>query len=193
MGSKQSIEDVLSNLEARVAFRREQEDVHAKQQALHAQQEAHHRGQQAFHKAELEKALQTLESFRTALTSAEALAPISPKAGEISLPPPNRNMAGRLVMLAVESPELEEPFGPWEVTAETNHRFQDHLRKPVGPRIASDAACSPEARSSSSAKERPMFRRSTGGSRTDNRRRCHELRVGHLDSAVSARRCVGPL
>ncbi len=57
---------------------------------------------------------------------------------ETPLPPPNRKLVGRLVMLAVNSPDLEEPFGPYAAAAEVNRRFKDHLRKPVGPRTASD-------------------------------------------------------
>jgi len=135
MGSKRSVEDVLSRLEARVAFHREQVAVHAGRQTFHAQREAHHREQQALQKAELEKALQSLETFHAVVNSAVDL---SPKPDEIPLPPRNRKMVSRLVMLAVEGPELEEPFGPWDVAEETNRRFKDHLPKPVGSRTASD-------------------------------------------------------
>src|SRR6185295_2945737 len=138
MGSNRSVEDVLSSMEARVAFHREQEAVHAERRTFHAQQEAHHQEQQALHKAELEKALQSLEAFRALVSSAVDLPQVSPQPGEISLPPPNRKMVGRLVMLAVGSPELPEPFGPWAAAEEVNRRFQDHLRKPVGSRTASD-------------------------------------------------------
>lgn len=138
MGSKRSVENVLSSLEARVAFYREQVAVHAERQTFHAQQEAHHREQQALQKAELEKALQSLETFRAVVTSAVDLPGVSPQPDETPLPPPNRKMVGRLIMLAVDSPELEEPFGPSDVAAETNRSFNDHLRKPVGPRTASD-------------------------------------------------------
>jgi hypothetical protein len=47
-------------------------------------------------------------------------------------------MVGRLLRLAVESPDLEEPFGPAALAAEANRRFADRLRKPIDPRTASD-------------------------------------------------------
>jgi hypothetical protein len=40
--------------------------------------------------------------------------------------------------MAVASAELQEPFGPAAVAAETNRRFRAHLKQPVGPRTASD-------------------------------------------------------
>ncbi len=139
MGSKRSVEDVMSNLEARVAFHREQETVHSERQAFHARQEAHHREQRAVHVAELEKALQDLEAFRALVVSAVDLPKLSPKPDASPLPPSNRKMVGRLVMLAAKSPDLEEPFGASAAAEETNRRFKDHLAKPVGPRTASDA------------------------------------------------------
>ncbi|HEX9942404.1 MAG TPA: hypothetical protein VGG03_10335, partial [Thermoanaerobaculia bacterium] len=73
MSSKLSVEEVLSNLEARAVFHRDQE-------ALHAQQEVHHREQRALHAAELEKVLQSLKAFRAAAPSAVELArSVAPK------------------------------------------------------------------------------------------------------------------
>jgi hypothetical protein len=135
MSSKLSVEDVLTNLEERAAFHREQE-------GLHAQQEAHHRDQRALHAAELEKVLQSLETFRTAASSAVDLAqPVARKtvpAEEPELPPPGRLMAGRLVRRVAESPGLAEPFVPATVAAEVNRRFASQLEKPVSSRAASD-------------------------------------------------------
>lgn len=134
MSSKLSVEDVLANLEARAAFHREQE-------GLHAQQEAHHRDQRVAHAAELEKVLQSLETFRTAASSAVDLAqPVARKTVPVAegpkLPPPGRLRAGRLVRLVAES--LEEPFVPAAVAAEANRRFASHLKKPISSRAASD-------------------------------------------------------
>jgi hypothetical protein len=136
MSSKLSVEEVLSTLEQRAAFHREQE-------ALHAQQEVHHREQRAFHAAELEKVLQNLEAFRTVAAAAVDLArPLAPKSAavaedeEASLPPPGRLQVSRFLQLAVE--RLEEPFGPTAVAAEANRRFGSRLRKPISPRTASD-------------------------------------------------------
>jgi hypothetical protein len=138
MSSKLSVEDVLSNLEQRAVFHREQE-------ALHAQKEVHHREQRALHAAELEKVLQSLEAFRALAPSAVELArPLPLKTApavaidEAKLPPSGRLMVSRLIRLAVESPDLPEPFGASAVVAEANRRFADRLREPVGPRTASD-------------------------------------------------------
>jgi hypothetical protein len=133
MSAKLSVEDVLSNLEARAAFHRAQE-------ALHAEHEIRHRDQRAFHAAELEKVLQNLEAFRTVASAAVELArPPGPKLlAELKLPPPGRLMAGRLVRLVAESMDLEEPFGPTAVAAEVNRYFADRLPEPVSQRAASD-------------------------------------------------------
>ena len=132
MSSKLSIEDVLANLEKQSAFHREQE-------AFHAQKESHHRDQRAAHAAELEKVLQSLETFRTAAASAVDLAQtVARQSQEPELPPPGRLMAGRLVRLVAESPGLAEPFVPATVAAEVNRRFASHLTKPVSSRAASD-------------------------------------------------------
>jgi hypothetical protein len=136
MGSKLSVEEVLANLEARAAFHREQEAHHRAQVAFHAQQEVHHREQEVFHGAEREKVLRDLEAFRS--VAASVAAQLRPQAEEAELPPPNRKMVGRLVKLAVESPDLPEPFGPASAAAETNRRFADRLPRPVAPRTASD-------------------------------------------------------
>jgi len=63
---------------------------------------------------------------------------LAPAPDAVELPPANRWMVGRLVKLALESPDLQEPFGPAAVAAETNRRFAGRLSKPVGPRTASD-------------------------------------------------------
>ncbi|HEX3551706.1 MAG TPA: hypothetical protein VIA62_00580 [Thermoanaerobaculia bacterium] len=137
MSSKLSVEEVLANLEQRAVFHREQE-------AFHAQQEVLHREERAAHAVELEKVLQSLEAFRTVSASAVELArPLAPKSvaapvDDATLPPPGRLMVSRLLRLVVQSPGLEEPFGPTAVAAEANRRFPDRLREPVSPRTASD-------------------------------------------------------
>jgi hypothetical protein len=136
MSSKLSVEEVLARLEARVAFHREQEAFHRVQEGFHAQQVVHHREQQALHGSELEKAAHDLETFRTVAGS--AMSEPVPAPAAVELPPANRWQVGRLVKLALESADLQEPFGPAAVAAETNRRFAGHLSKPVGPRTASD-------------------------------------------------------
>jgi hypothetical protein len=137
MSSKLSVDEVLSNLERRAAFHREQE-------ALHARQAAHHQEQQALHGAELEKVLQSLEAFRVVAASAVYLAqapsPVAPALAvdAAPLPPPGRKRVARLLKLVLESADLQEPFGPTAVAAEANRRFAERLSKPVEARTASD-------------------------------------------------------
>jgi hypothetical protein len=66
MSTRLSIEEMLSQLEKREAFHREQEAFHAEQEAFHGQQQVHHREQRAVHAAELEKVRESLATFRTA-------------------------------------------------------------------------------------------------------------------------------
>lgn len=133
-----SVEEVLANLELRAIFHREQE-------ALHAQAVALHQAEQALHAGELEKVLQSLESFRAVAAAAVDLAqplaapadPVS-EGEEVDLPAPGRLMVSRLLRIVVESPGLAEPFGATAVAAEANRRFADRLREPIQARTASD-------------------------------------------------------
>ena len=142
MGSRLSIEEMLSHLEKREASHREREAFHAGQEVFHEQQQAHHREQRAVHAAELEKVRESLATFRAAAASAaDLVGPVEPPApppAAPQLPPPGRNFVSGLLQMVVASAELEEPFGPGAVSAEANRRFQAHLKKPVGPRTASD-------------------------------------------------------
>jgi hypothetical protein len=136
LSAKLSVEEVLSQLEARAAALRAEE-------ASHAEQEALHKRQRESCAAELEKVLTALESFRSAAADAVPFAEAAgakPKAKEVpeKLPPPGRLMVSRLLRLAIESPDLPEPFGATAVAAEANRRFANRLRELVAPRTASD-------------------------------------------------------
>lgn len=133
MSSKMSVEEVLSELEQRATFHRERE-------AFHAREEVRHREERALHAAELEKVLQSLETFRTAATSAVDLARTAAKpvpAAE-ELPPEGRLRVGKLLRRVALSPALTEPFGPTAVAAEVNRRYAGRLPAPVDIRTASD-------------------------------------------------------
>jgi hypothetical protein len=133
MSSKLSVEDVLSQLEKRAAFHRERE-------AFHSQQEAGHREERTLHAVELEKVLQSLESFRTVAATAVDLtrpAAAKPIADEQELPPPGRLQISRLLRSVILSPALPEPFGASAVAAEANRRIRDRL-PPIDRRTASD-------------------------------------------------------
>jgi hypothetical protein len=142
MSSKLSIEEMLAHLEKREKHHREQEAFHAEQEVFHEQQQAHHREQRAVHAAELEKVRENLATFRAAAaTAADLVGPVEPPApppAAPKLPRPGRKFVSGLLQMAVASAELQEPFGPAAVAAEANRRFRAHLKKPVGPRTASD-------------------------------------------------------
>ena len=134
MSSKLSVEEVLAQLEQRAVFHREKE-------AFHAEQEIHHRDQRALHAAELQKVLDSLDSFRTVSAAAVDLARPLPKPAppvEETLPASGRLRVSRLLRQVVESPDLAEPFGATAVAAEANRRYAKHLKERVGPRTASD-------------------------------------------------------
>lgn len=131
MSTELSVAKVIANLEARLAFHREQE-------ALHARQEEHHRDQRGVHAAEIEKIAQSLEAFRnTAATAVELARPVPPP------PPPDdvetgaRTMVSRLIARVVESRPADEAFGASSVADEVNQRYAKRLERPVDTRAAS--------------------------------------------------------
>lgn len=134
MGSKLSVSQVVSNLEARLDFHRQQE-------AFHAQQEAHHREQRALHAAEMEKVQARLEPFRAAAESVEELAeePIPGLKPRQQAPDfgPGKPNPTRVIRTVVESYEPGERFGANTVAAEVNRRHPDKLDAPVDGRTVS--------------------------------------------------------
>lgn len=134
MGSKLSVSQVVSNLEARLAF-------HKQQEAFHAQQEAHHREQRAVHAAEMEKVQTRLEPFRAAAESVEELAeePVPGLKPKQQAPDfgPGRPNPTRVIRAVVESYELGERFGANSLAAEVNRRHPDKLDAPVDGRTVS--------------------------------------------------------
>ena len=84
----------------------------------------------------------SLATFRAAAaTAADLVGPVEPPApppAAPKLPPPGKKFVSGLLRLAVEGPDLQEPFGPAAVAAETNRRFRSHLKVLVDTRTASD-------------------------------------------------------
>ena len=142
MSAKLSIEEMLAQLEKREAHHRDQEAYHAQQDVFHGEQQLHHREQRAVHAAELEKVRESLATFRAAAASAADIVgpvePPKPPPATPKLPPPGKKFVSGLLQLVVASPELQEPFGPAAVAAETNRRFRAHLKVLVDTRTASD-------------------------------------------------------
>ena len=135
MSTKLSVEQVLANLEKRLAF-------HQEHQAVHARQEARHREQRELHEAEIEKLRHSLEVFRGILPVVADLGGPLPSSAPAPAPvedlPSGRNQAAYLVRLVVQDPAFAQPFGPASVTQEINRRYAGRLDKPVDRRMVSN-------------------------------------------------------
>ena len=126
-----SVAKVIANLEARLAFHREQE-------ALHARQEEHHRDQRTVHASEIDKITRSLEAFReTAATAVELARPVPPPPPPDDMETGDRTMVSRLIARVVESRANDESFGASSVAAEVNQRYGKKLERPVDTRAAS--------------------------------------------------------
>ncbi|HEY3571182.1 MAG TPA: hypothetical protein VGP73_24870 [Thermoanaerobaculia bacterium] len=133
MSKNLSVEQMLANLEARIASLRER-------RAFHAGQEAHHREQLALHDAELQKVLERFEAFRAAAEAAAEVAQPPAPAAPPEEPIPtfgNRPMVSRLVARVVESWPAGEEIGAKAVAAEVNRRYREALKKPVTSGVVS--------------------------------------------------------
>ncbi len=131
MSMNLSVAQILTNLETKLAFHRDQE-------TLHTQQEAFHREQRAVHNTEIEKVAQHLEAFKAAAVPAAELAappppPPLPEEPDLGAKP----LISRLVTRVVASRPVDEAFGASHIAAEVNRRYSAKLRRPVQPRTVS--------------------------------------------------------
>ena len=136
MGSGQSIEQMLAQLETKIAH-------HRAQQAFHAQQEVHHQEQKALHEAELQSTLERFEAFRAAAAAVgeilerekAAAVPVTARDSDLDLAkgwPVSRMMARIL-----EGKAPDEVFGASSMVQEIHERWGKKLRGKVSPRSAS--------------------------------------------------------
>lgn len=129
--AKQTIAEVVANLESQVAFFRERE-------ALHAQQEAYHREQRDAFAAELEKVTRHLEAFQAVAGTAVELAARSvvPPAviREENLGSASRPRLGKMVELVIADLDPETRFGVKTLAVQVNRRFGERLRNPIDER-----------------------------------------------------------
>lgn len=137
MSTDLTVGEILANLEARIAFHREQE-------ALHARQEAQHREQREMHAGELETLLRHYEAFKSSAGLAADLArlPAAPSKAEASTaeadPDPGRRpQASRLVAKIIEEKTEGESFGARAIAREVNQRFGSRLKRPLDVRVTS--------------------------------------------------------
>jgi hypothetical protein len=124
--------EIVTDLEARLAF--------------HQEQARQHEEQRARHEAEIETISRKLTTFKAALSEAESLPelgplPGSPKMGAESssdeLVPGGKVYTARLVANVLADHPAGEPFGTSMVTQEINRRYRDHLPKPIKTRQVS--------------------------------------------------------
>jgi hypothetical protein len=117
--------EIVTDLEARLAF--------------HQEQARHHEEQRARHQAEIETISRKLSTFKAALSEAESLPELGPLPGrtEESSPadliPGGKVYTARLVARVLEDHPAGEPFGISTVTQEINRRYRDHVSKPITP------------------------------------------------------------
>jgi hypothetical protein len=130
MSSSLSIDQMLLQLEARVAHLRER-------QAFHAKQEAFHREKAGGYSAELATAAERLEAFRAAAADAgELLARLGrvPTASDADDDfGPGRPLSP-MIARVVEGKAAGEAFGPKAVAQEIQKRWGAKLRAKVDPR-----------------------------------------------------------
>jgi hypothetical protein len=133
MGSKLSVDQILEQLQAKVAH-------HAERRAFHAQQEAFHHDQAAVHGTELAAATERLEAFRAA---AEAAGELLERSQAATVRPADKDAdedlgkgrkLSRLIARVLESKRPDEVFGPAAVTDEINERWGSKLRRKADPR-----------------------------------------------------------
>lgn len=132
MATSMSLDTIVSQLEAQIAFDRERE-------AFHAAQEAHHRERRAVYVAELEKLTATLESVKAAvvtvaqLTARAVAAPPQPPSLDIG----RKASLTRMVRHVIAARPAGEIFGTNLITAEVNQHYRERLRRPVKEKLVS--------------------------------------------------------
>ena len=125
-----TVDSILSRMEARLAHHREQAEIHTRQ-------EAYHREERERHARQVEELTRGIEAFRS--SAGLAL--------ELAGPPPNDDrdvdtgsdrILTRLVRKLIAGKDMDERFGPVALTEEVNRRFPEILRQPAQIRQISD-------------------------------------------------------
>jgi hypothetical protein len=144
MSAKQSITELLADLDERIAH-------HGEQEALHTEREAFHREQRAVHAAELEKLRRYAETLRGATEAAaelEGAAPIhppQPPPAPAPAPAPVVDLYGPggrfylvpAIQALVARKAPGEAFAVSSMTAEVNRVYSGQLREKVDERQVS--------------------------------------------------------
>lgn len=135
VGANVSVSEMLAQLEAKVAYHKEQE-VHARQEAFHAEQ-------RGVHEAKYGRALKRCEAFKAAAADAgEILVDATPSAAASpDLPEDFRTgewrWLSRLMSVILEGKAPDETFGPSKIVREIRERWGAKLPHKVDPRSVS--------------------------------------------------------
>jgi hypothetical protein len=135
MRAKESLAELLADLDQRIAH-------HTGQEAFHAEREAFHRDQRTAHAGELEKLRRHAEALRgatQAVSELEGLTPLKPPAAPQPATvelygPEGRFFLARAVQAVIARIPPGEPFGVAAITDEVNRQFAGQLRHPVDER-----------------------------------------------------------
>lgn len=143
MGSHLSIAEALAQMEAKIAYHKEQQELHVAQEAHHAQQQVFHAEQKVIHEAEHRKAVERYEAFKAVSADiGEMLADVKP-ASPPPAPPPEKvatkgwRWLSHLMSRVVEGKEPGEVFGASAVIDEIYERWGDQLKRNIEPRSVS--------------------------------------------------------
>ena len=134
MSSSMSLVEVVTTLQAQIAFHRERE-------AFHAGEKARHADEQARHAAELEQLTQRFEAFTAAVALVEPVLQLSEpsaaaqpqKDADLGVRPKDSQAVARVL----DDWPAADPFGAAEIAAEVNRRFAGKLRRPLKARAVS--------------------------------------------------------
>ena len=137
MGSNLSVAEMLGHLEAKIAYHKEQRDLHAEKEARHAEQKE-------LHDAEHGKALERFEALKAASAAVgELLGDIKPAPPP---PPPlpvepirskGWRWVSRLMQRVIDGLPPDEVFGASRLIHEIETRWGSELRRRIALRTAS--------------------------------------------------------
>lgn len=126
-----TVDSILSRMEARLAHHREQAEIHTRQEAFHREERERHERQ-------VEELTRGIEAFRASAGVALELAG-SPPDDDRDVDTGGERVLTRLVRKLIAGKGMDERFGPEGLTEEVNRRFPEILREPARMRQVSDA------------------------------------------------------
>jgi hypothetical protein len=136
MSSSLPVGEMIARLETKIAFHREQEELHAKAEAAHAEQ-------RSLHGAELRKASEQLEVLKTVSAAvSELIADVKPPsrlAGTVPLKSGQGHWVSVLLKRVIEEKEPGEVFGASSLIAEIEKLWGTRLIPKIDPRSATAA------------------------------------------------------